>query len=218
MASQEVLLALDSLHRELEKLEPAIKHVETAQQVTEIVKGIPQKHLDFLEEITKADSNFKNGLQKIFEREIKVLITENKKLAETTSEIQEQVKLEQVALSKLKDTVQSFHDRVESINFPERLDKSDARIVGIMEAILLVQSRLDCLDSLERNISNRLKDILYYQEETRSVLQSTIEQSKSSILSSINESSKNQKLLMYITWGLIIGLVVFLFLVKLKIR
>ena len=35
MASKEVLNALETLHRELEKLEPAIKHVETAQQITE---------------------------------------------------------------------------------------------------------------------------------------------------------------------------------------
>ena len=48
MASELVLKALDNLHRELERLEPAIKHVETAAEVTKIVKEIPQKHINLL--------------------------------------------------------------------------------------------------------------------------------------------------------------------------
>jgi hypothetical protein len=41
------------------------------------------------------------------------------------------------------NTVQSFYERVEKINFPERLNKLDANVAGIMTAIESVQSRLD---------------------------------------------------------------------------
>ena len=162
MASQEVLKALETLHREIEKLKPAVKHVEMAQQVTEMITSIPKIHLDLIEEVLKTDSQFKNGLQKICEKELTDLTTEHKKLQKTTTEIQQQVKLEQEALTKLKETVQSFHERVEKINFPERLDKLDANVAGIMAAIQSVQSRLDMI---ERNISDRLRDLQTQQSE-----------------------------------------------------
>ncbi len=70
MLSQEVLTALESLHREIERLEPAIKHVETAQQVTQTVKAIPQKHLEFLQEVKGNDAKHKDELKNLFAKEL----------------------------------------------------------------------------------------------------------------------------------------------------
>ncbi len=190
MASQQVISALESLHRELEKLEPAIKHVETAQQVTEIVKVIPQKHVELLKEVKANDANHKDELKGLFSKELASITEENKKLAKTTGEIQEHVKAEQVALGKLKDMVQSFHERVERINFPERLDKLDANIAGIMAAVQSVQSRLD---NLERNITDRLKETADRQKEAQAAMQQTAE-----------AAAKKQQVLTYVTWALIV--------------
>lgn len=201
MASQQVLNALETLHRELEKLEPAIKHVETAQQVTQMVKDIPQKHLDLLKEVKENDVKHKEELKDIFTKEISEITIENKKLARTTGEIQEQVKKEQEALAKLKDTVQSFHERVEKINFPERLDKLDANVAGIMAAIQSVQSRLD---NIERNLSDRIKDLAEYQKESRIM-----------VLLSLESISKRQFAIALVTCGLIvIGVIVIIFIWK----
>lgn len=197
MASQEVLTALESLHRELEKLEPAIKHVEIAQQVIQMVKGIPQKHLDLLKEVKDNDAKFKSELKDLFLKELVALTDENKKLQKNTTEIQQQAKAELEALSKLKDTVQTFHERLEKINFPERLDKLDANVAGIMAAVQSVQSRLDII---ERNVTDRLKEIADRQKETHVSLQTKME-----------ELSKKQQILTYVTWGLILtGIVLFL--------
>ena len=190
MASQQVITALETLHRELVKLEPAIKHVEAAQQVTEMVKVIPQKHVELLKEVKANDANHKDELKGIFTKELASITDENKKLAKTTIEIQEQVKTEQVALGKLKDLVQAFHERVERINFPERLDKLDANIAGIMAAVQSVQSRLD---NLERNITDRLKDAADRQKETQTAMQHASE-----------SAVKKQQILSFITWALIV--------------
>lgn len=197
MASQEVLTALDSLHRELEKLEPAIKHVELAEQVTKIVKDIPQKHVDLLKELKDNDFRHKGELKELFSKELTGITEENKKLAKTTAEVQQQVKAELEALTKLRDTVQAFHERVEKIDFPARLDKLDANVAGIMAAIQSIQSRLD---SLERNIIDRLKDLTEYQKETRTGL----DQLKSEIQKAILEGTKKQQTNTYITCGLIV--------------
>lgn len=211
MASQEVLTALESLHREIEKLEPAIKHVETAQQVTHTVKAIPQKHVELLQEVKSNDAKHKDELKNLFEKELSGFTEENKKLQKTTTEIQQQVKLEQEALVKLKETVQSFHERVEKINFPERLDKLDANVAGIMAAIQSVQSRLD---GLERNISDRLRDMQDYQKETRAALQSGLEQTKTALLTAVDTAAKKQQTLTYITWALVVVAIIITFVLK----
>lgn len=209
MASQEVIAALESLHREIEKLEPAIKHVETAQQVTQTVKAIPQKHVELLQEVKSNDAKHKEELKNLFEKELSGFTEENKKLQKTTTEIQLQVKLEQEALAKLKETVQSFHGRVEKINFPERLDKLDANVAGIMAAIQSVQSRLD---GLERNISDRLRDMQDYQKETRASLQSGLEQTKTALQTAVNTAAQKQQTLTYITWTLMVVLAIIMIL------
>lgn len=211
MASQEVLTALESLHREIEKLEPAIKHVETAQQVTQTVKAIPQKHVELLQEVKSNDAKHKDELKNLFEKELSGFTEENKKLQKTTTEIQQQVKLEQEALAKLKETVQSFHERVEKINFPERLDKLDANVAGIMAAIQSVQSRLD---GLERNISDRLRDMQDYQKETRATLQSGLELTKTALQTAVDTAAKKQQTLTYITWALVVVAIIITFVLK----
>ena len=211
MASKEVLSALETLHRELEKLEPAIKHVETAQQITETVKGIPQKHLELMSEVKSNDVRHKDDLKNLFAKELAGLTEENKKLQKATTEIQQNVKAEQEALSKLKNTIQEFHERVVKINFPERLDKLDANIAGIMAGIQSVQTRMD---NIERNITDRLKDLSDYQKETRSGLLTSLEQIKLAVLSSVEASTKKQKMLNFMTWGLIVFLALIAFLFK----
>jgi chromosome segregation ATPase len=201
MASQEVLSALEKLHREIEKLEPAIKHVEIAQQVTQTVKSIPQKHVDLLHELKNEDAQHKEELKTLFVVELSEITDENKRLQKTTSEIQQQVKLEQESLSQLKETIESFQERVQTINFPERLDKLDANISGIMAAIQSIQSRLD---SLERNISDRLRDIQEYNKESRSKLTDELTQLFTNVKSDLDLATSKHQTLSYITWFLIV--------------
>ena len=241
MASTEVLSALESLHRELEKLEPAIKHVKAAQEVTRAVKGIPIKHLELLKEVKEIDARHKQELKVLFSQELVALTAENIKLANssvivlkeikeidvkhkqelkdqfskelvkiteetiklanTTSAIQKQVQVEQLTSTKLKDKVQIFHDKVEKINFPERLDKLDANVAGIMAGLQSVQSRLD---GLERNIIDRLRDLGEYQKESREINKTGVEEIRISVLESLRKSYKQQHTAAQITWGLIL--------------
>jgi chromosome segregation ATPase len=187
MPSPDVIKALEALHSELNKLEPAIKHVEAAEQVTQMVKTIPGKHVALLEEVKAGDALHKEALRSLFVEELSSLTEANKQLQQTTRDIQQEVKNEQAALAKVKESIQAFHDRVEKINFPERLDKLDANVAGIMAALQAVQSRLD---NVERNIADRLRDMQDYQKETRTHLQ---------------QIAQRHQVLTYITWVLIIA-------------
>jgi CHASE3 domain sensor protein len=66
-----------------------------------------------------------------------------------------------------------------------------------MAAVQAVQSRLD---SLERNITDRLKDSSDFQKEMKTAIQTSLEQNKAT-----NEATaKKQQTNSYITWGLIL--------------
>jgi hypothetical protein len=173
MASKEVLTALETLHREIEKLEPAIKHVEMAQQVTQTLKAIPQKNADLLQDIKINDTKHKNDLKNLFVTDLTSLSDENKKLQKTTTEIQLQVKLELEALGKLKETVQSFHERVERINFPEKFNNLDTNLSAMMAEI---QSAKIQFDILKQDIYSQLRDIQESQNETRVALERRLKQ------------------------------------------
>ena len=186
MPSPDVIKALEALHSELNKLEPAIKHVEAAEQVTQVVKTIPDKHMALLEAVKASDAQYKEGLNALFVEELSILTEANRNLQQTTRDIQQEVRNEQVALAKVKESIQAFYDRVEKINFPERLDKLDANVAGIMAALQAVQSRLD---NVERNIADRLRDMQDYQKETRAHFQQT---------------AQRQRVYTYITWILVV--------------
>jgi hypothetical protein len=259
MSYQNVREALDELHREIQRLEPAITHVETAQQVTQIMSTLPQhylvmleevkkhdlehkqelldryntdvsrireqnvqlhnsttslqqatvqtladlgtKHLELINELRINDERYKIDLVRLFSHETAAILDENVKLQNTTAEIQNQVILEQVALRNLKDTIKSFHDRVEQINFPERLDGLGANITGLMATIQAIQRRLDVV---ERNLSDRIKDISDYQKETHTAIQNQLQESITGLQNTMDLALKRQQGLIYTTWVLII--------------
>jgi len=210
MISQEVKSALDVLHREIEKLEPAIEHVKAAQEVILIGKSIPQKHMELIQLMKSIDEQHKNDLQTLFENELAELTKENKTLQNTTHEIQEQLKQELESISTLKIDIQAFHNEIVNVNFPERLDKLDANVAGIMAAVQAVQSRLDLV---EGNVKVRIKDLLEHEKGTRTKLTALINESKADILASIKSVLRRQQIFVAITWGLILVSIVLLFLI-----
>ncbi|MNE58516.1 hypothetical protein D3C80_1535520 [compost metagenome] len=91
-----------------------------------------------------------------------------------------------------------------------------------MAAIQSTQSRLD---SLERNVIDRLKDNNEFQKEMRNALNISLEQAQKNILSNIEETQKNIAVSLdvnaqksrsntYITWALIVISVIALIILK----
>lgn len=259
MASEKVLQSLETLHRELDKLSPAIKHVETAQKIAETVKDIPNKHLELIKSIKDTDENFKKELKEQLKAEADKITVELNQIIQNLKDTQiltsqnileiaenikngqidliksvkktdedfktnltEQLKKEAgkitvevnqiiqsfkdtqgllkgeiIDLEKLKKTIKDFHVEIMRINFPERLDKMDANIAGIMAAVQAVQSRLD---SLERNITDRLKDNADFQKDMKTAIQNELD--KATKTQEIY--NKKQQTNTYITWALII--------------
>lgn len=190
MASQQVLTELEELHRQLDRLKPAIKHVEMAEQVLTGVQQIPAKHQELLEIIKKEDTDFKNDLTGLMRQSHVQMKEENSQLNFTTSEIQQQVKREQQYLAELREKVNNYYDIIERINFPDRLDKLDNNISAIVLAVQSVQNKLD---NLERNLVDRIKETAEQQKQSLTKLQEIVA-----------KGIQKQKAMGYVTWGLII--------------
>ena len=70
-----------------------------------------------------------------------------------------------------------------------------------MAAVQSVQSRLD---GVERNITDRMKDMDSHLKEGVTGLHASLEQAKTSIKEGIEIASKRNRVLTYVTWGVIV--------------
>jgi len=119
-----------------------------------------------------------------FEKRIK------KKLELSFTELQKNTK--QIAT----ETAKSILD----LNLSVRIDKLDANIAGIISAIQNVQGRIE---SVERNIIDKLKEANEKQAVSMSNFQEKVNQTLTTIHNDMLTQNINQEKKTYITWGLI---------------
>jgi hypothetical protein len=197
MASEKVLQSLEALHRELDKLSPAIEHVHTAQKIAETVKDIPSKHLELIKSVKKTDEDFKTDLTEQLKKEASKITVEVNHIIQSFKDTQGMLKAEIIDLDKLKKTIKDFHVEIMRINFPERLDKMDANVAGIMSAVQAIQGRLDIV---ERNLTDRITDNTDFQKNMNQAIQNEMDKAAKT------QENNNKKLQTntYVTWALII--------------
>jgi phage-related protein len=206
MASEKVLQSLETLHRELDKLSPAIEHVQTAQKISETVKDIPNKHLELIKSIKQTDEDYKKELKEQLKSDASKITVEVNQITQKFKDTQDLLKGEIIDLEKLKKTIKDFHVDIVRINFPDRLDKMDANVAGIMAAVQAIQGRLDLV---ERNISDQLKNNADFQKDMRAEIKNLFEQN----ISFQEKNAKKQQINTYISWSIlgILGILIFIF-------
>lgn len=121
MPSQPVIEALEKLHKELDQLEPAIRHIQAAQNVTEEVKAIPKLHVKLLNDIKEIDNSHKEQLLLVFNKGIKEINSEHKILIKNNEALIQVIKSKTEEISSFTSEIKIFHEKVEKIDFPERL-------------------------------------------------------------------------------------------------
>lgn len=152
----------ENLIDELEKLRPLVKHAEMVEEAIQVVRGIPQKHIDLINEIQEFDLKHKEILEKIFSNDLISLKNETNKNLNTTTELQSLVLEEISDLGKLKETIRDFYHRIGKIHLQQRLNNIES---NLNEIITSVNSLQDSFDLIESKIAEQMNILSNTQNE-----------------------------------------------------
>ena len=191
---------LEKLKTELNKLEPAVKHLQKADEnATALVNTLTNIHKEFtkhLQNIEKSlsDANEKHQKQLTTEiqESIKKISDATEQLLKSNSSFEKQIKILLSEYFGLRESTLKLIKRIESIDFPARLDKLDASVSSINQGLQNTQTRIG---DLERN----LKDDI--QAKTNDVTLK-ITTSESSLFEKLTKENKLLKVLLFVSIGL----------------
>lgn len=183
---------LVKLEDELSKLDSAVKQISRAEEVSEEVITSAKTLTSNLETIL---SSLNNSLDSFIKDE-KLQLDENMKnfsdrvnliqneIYELTRKYKDQAnKVEELILN-----LKTYIDDLKDINFPQRLDKIDANITGIVQATQNVQSRIESLESnIKRDIENVDKKIFRLENLTEGYFKNNLKELKKNRLISFIE-------------------------------
>lgn len=169
MIKEEVENSLRKLHKELERLAPAIEHIELLKETIETVKSIPNEHSRLIEILKTSDIEFKEDLISHVKKDIEELIDSNKKLNEiliTTSNSNSDLISE---LIKYSEKIDSYLTLINSIDFPARLSSIEADINSSSSALNNLQGAINNLQIEQSRLSD--KTILKIEKQSEALEQ-----------------------------------------------
>ncbi|TRZ66615.1 hypothetical protein D4R20_00285 [bacterium] len=201
--NQDIHTHLEKLKTELNKLEPAVKHLQKADEnATALVNTLTNIHKEFtkhLQNIEKSlsDANEKHQKQLTTEiqESIKKISNATEQLLKSNSSFEKQIKVLLSEYFGLRESTLKLIKRIESIDFPARLDKLDASVSSINQGLQNTQTRIG---DLERN----LKDYIQARIDT-------FEKAVTTQFETQSNENKLLKILLFISIGLITGLIIF---------
>jgi len=200
MISEEVLISLNELHKELEKLRPAVQLVKLAEKTVDEVSKLPQISIDLSNKISESVELTLKQISKLSNDEFVRLSSKNSELHDNVKVLMEDSGKKLLRVQELVEELKALRKKIDAVDFPIRLDKLDANVSGIMAAVQSVQSRID---NMERNFLDKLRDISDKQQN-----------GVYSLSNSIEALQKKQPIYSYVTWGLIFVSLVTLIVLK----
>lgn len=219
--SQDIHTHLEKLKTELNKLEPAVKHLQQADEnATALISAVNTIHKEYsknLQAIEKllVDSNkdhHKQISKDIQDSTIK-LNDLGEKITKSFKSVEKEVKDLLDEYKFLSSETEKLVTKIDKVDFPTRLDKLDATVSSISQGLQNTQTRIG---DLERNIKDDLqaktKDIISKVDSTESNLKQRIENFEKVTATQFDKQSKENKLLkilLFVSIGLIVGLIVF---------
>ena len=219
--SQDIHTHLEKLKTELNKLEPAVKHLQKADEnATALISSLSNIHKEFskhLQSIEKSLSDANEKHQKQLTKEIqestKKINDATELLSKSNSAFEKQIKNLLSEYSGLGDATAALIRKIESVDFPKRFDKLDAIVSSINQGLQNIQTRIG---DLERNIKDDLqaktKDVILKVESTEKNLNqqiASLEKATATLFEKQSKENKLLKILLFISIGLIVGLIVY---------
>jgi uncharacterized transporter YbjL len=219
--SQDIHTHLEKLKTELNKLEPAVKHLQQADEnASALISAVSTIHKEYsknLQAIEKllVDSNkdhHKQISKDILDSTIK-LNDLGEQITKSFKSVEKEVKDLLDEYTFLSSETEKLVAKIDKVDFPTRLDKLDSTVSSINQGLQNTQTRIG---DIERNIKDdiqaKAKDVISKVDSTESYLKQRIENFEKVTASQFENQSKENKLLkifLFVSIGLMVGLVVF---------
>lgn len=219
--SQDIHTHLEKLKSELNKLEPAVKHLQQADEnATALISAVSTIHKEYsmhLQAIEKLLVDSNKDHHKQISKDI--LDSTNKlndlgeKITKSFKSVEKEVKDLLDEYKFLSSETEKLVTKIDKVDFPTRLDKLDSTVSSINQSLQNTQTRIG---DLERNIKDdiqaKAKDVISKVDSTDSNLKQRIENFEKVTASQFEKQSKENKLLkilLFVSIGLMVGLIVF---------
>lgn len=224
--NQDIHTHLEKLKTELTKLEPAVKHLQKADEnATALVASLTNIHKDFAKHLLNIEKSLAEANEKHQKLLTKEIQDSTKKINEATelhsksnSSFEKQIKGFLSAYESLASSTVKLIEKIDKVDFPVRLDKLDATVSSVNQGLQNTQTRIG---DLERNVKDDVQARaqaldLKIENTDKSLTQrlNAMEVAISARLDSVKAENKVLRLLLFVTVTLNVVLGVLIFLKK----
>jgi len=219
--NQDIHSHLEKLKVELNKLEPAVKHLQKADEnATALISAVSSIHKEYskhLQAIEKLLFDSNKDHHKQISKDIQDSTTKlndlGEKITKSFKSVEKEVKDLLDEYKFLSSETEKLVNKIDKVDFPTRLDKLDATVSSINQGLQNTQQRLG---DIERNIKD---DLTSKQKELTSRIESAENATKQRIDNSEKEFTKMfervskennlMKILLFVSIGLTVGLIIY---------
>jgi len=219
--NQDIHSHLEKLKVELNKLEPAVKHLQTADEnATALINAVStihkeySKHLQAIEKLL-VDSNKDHHKQisKDIQDSTSKLNDLGEKITKSFKSVEKEVKDLLDEYKFLSSETEKLVNKIDKVDFPTRLDKLDATVSSINQGLQNTQQRLGDLErNIKDDLSSKQKELTLRIESTENSTKQLIENSEkefSKMFETVYKENKLLKILLFVSIGLTVGLIVY---------
>lgn len=131
-----VASSLETLHKALNNLEPAVEHVQNAMQVTNAAKNVVDQNLKFIDDQNQLNKEHK-------EEQLKLLNKQAQSITKRSEEVIKGVKKSTDDIRVLDKNFNNYLSEIKAINFPERLSNIDKGIATTSSDVNEIQAKIN---------------------------------------------------------------------------
>lgn len=210
--NQDIHTHLEKLKGELDKLSPAIQHLQKADENTSAVVAAAKNlhkeygaHLQKIEELlVVTNKDHQKEVSKTIGESVKKMDEATSSFGEIQAEFDKTVKLFIDKYKRLADSATYLVKTIEGIDFPNRLEKIDTTVSSINQGLQNVQQRLgDTERNLKDDLQAKSKDIIGKLDASEKEVKQQ--------LGAVQKENQLLKILLFVSLALSVATIIVLF-------
>jgi len=224
--NQDIHTHLEKLKTELSKLEPAIMHLQKADEnATALISTLYNiqeeysKHLQNIEQaLIRANEDYQKHLIKVIEASTLKITGASELLLQSNLSFENQIREFLSGYEVLVSAVSNLIDKIDKVDFPSRLDKLDSTVSSINQGLQNTQMRIGDLErNLKDDIQARAKELFSKVNESENSLNQKLDSTQSNInrqFEDLFHVTNFIKIILFVSIGLSAAIIVLHFLIK----